>query len=495
MASSLAHDAARGALFTMLAQAARILLQLVSVAVLARLLTPHDYGLLAIVLVVVGLGEIFRDFGLTSASIQAPTLSTGQRDNLFWINALIGSGLALAMLGASWPLGAITGEPDIVPMAQWLSLLFLANGLATQHRANLMREVRLRPLAIVDVAAAAIALAVAIVAAVLGAGFWALVLQQLCSGAVTLVGVVIAGRWLPGRYSRAHSVRTMVTFGWNLVAANLVQYAAKQVDTVLVAARFGTAQLGLYNRAYQLVMTPLGQVRSPLQSVALPVLSRLQQDQPRFETYVTAAQLALGYLIGIPLAMLAGLAEPVVAIMLGDAWAEAAPILRMFAIAGLLTTLSYVGYWVYLARGLGGPLLRYTLVTAVIKVVCIVIGSFFGVIGVAIAFAVHPAIAWPISLAWLSRITPMPTRRLYGGAARIVAVTLLAGVAAWAAGGWAASAGSWAAVGAGLLAGLLVAASSLLLPLYRRDAGSLLGFVRLMATRRRPAAGASAPTG
>ncbi len=495
MASSLAHDAARGALFTMLAQGARILLQLVSVAVLARLLTPHDYGLLAIALVLVGLGEIFRDFGLTSASIQAPTLSTEQRDNLFWINALIGSGLALAMLAASWPLGALTGEPDIVPMVQWLSLLFLANGFATQHRANLMREVRLRPLAIVDVAAAAIALAVAIAAAMLGAGFWALVLQQLCNGLVTLVGVVIAGRWLPGRYSRAHSVRTMVTFGWNLVAANLVQYAAKQVDTVLVAARFGTAPLGVYNRAYQLVMTPLGQVRSPLQSVALPVLSRLQQDQPRFETYVTAAQLALGYLIGIPIAMLAGLAEPVVAIMLGDAWAEAAPILRMFAIAGLLTTLSYVGYWVYLARGLGGPLLRYTLVTAVIKVVCIVIGSFFGVIGVAVAFAVHPAIAWPISLAWLSRVTPMPTRRLYGGAARIVAVTLLAGLAAWAAGEWAAPAGSWAAVGAGLGAGLLLAASSLLLPIYRRDAGSLLGFIRLMASRRRPAAGASAPTG
>jgi len=492
MSSTLAHDAARGALFTMIAQAARILLQLISVAVLARLLTPHDYGMLAIVLVLVGLGEIFRDFGLTSASIQAPELSTGQRDNLFWINAAIGTGLGLLMLLASWPLGAITGESDIVGMAQWLSLLFVCNGLATQHRANLMREVRLRPLAIVDVAAAAIALAIAIAAALLGAGFWALVIQQLCNGAISLIGVVIAGRWLPRRYSRAHSVRTMITFGWNLVAANLVQYAARQVDTVLVAGRFGTASLGLYNRAFQLVMTPLGQVRSPLQSVALPVLSRLQRDQPRFETYVTAAQLALGYLIGIPIAMLAGLAEPVVAIMLGDAWAEAAPILRMFAIAGLLTTLSYVGYWVYLARGLGAQLLRYTLVTAAIKVVCIVIGSFFGLIGVAIAFAVHPAIAWPISLAWLSRVTPMPTRRLYGGGVRIFIVTLLAGVAAWGAGEAASPLGSWAAVGAGLAAGVVTASASLLVPIYRRDAQSLMGFVRLMATRRRPATGTAA---
>lgn len=485
MTSSLAHDAARGAFFTLAAQAVRILLQLLSVVVLARLLTPHDYGMLAIVLVAVGVGEIFRDFGLTSASIQAPVLSNGQRDNLFWINALIGAGLAVVMFAISWPLGAVLGEPEVVGMAQWLALLFVFNGLATQHRANLMRDVRLRPIAITDVAAAAIALAIAIAAALLGAGYWSLVLQQLSNGAISLLGVIIAGRWLPRRYSSEHTVRALVTFGWNLVAANLVQYAARQVDTVLIAARFGTAPLGLYNRGFQLITTPLGQVRGPLQSVALPVLSRIQQDQPRFENYVSNAQLALGYLIGIPLAIVAGLAEPVVAIMLGDQWLAAAPLLRMFAIAGILTTLSYVGYWVYLARGLGGALLRYTMVTACIKIACVVVGSMFGLVGVAVGFAIHPAIAWPISIAWLSRVTPMPTRRLYAGAARVFAVALLAG-------GTAAlvhvmlPVGPWPVVTIGIFAGLLLASASLLLPIYRRDAAALLSFVRLMV-RKRPA--------
>ncbi|WP_413319363.1 lipopolysaccharide biosynthesis protein [Agrococcus sp. 1P02AA] len=490
MSSSLAQDAARGAFFTLAAQGARVLLQLLSVVVLARLLTPHDYGLLAIVLVVVGLGEIFRDFGLTSASIQAPVLEREQRDNLFWINAAIGATLALAMLLAAAPLGALTGLPELVGMAQWLSLTFLLNGLATQHRANLMRELRLRALALADVAASALALAAAITAALLGAGFWALVIQQLTTGLVSLVIVLIAGRWAPRRYSRAHSVRSMVRFGGNLVAANLIQYAARQIDTVVVGLRFGTASLGLYNRSFQLIMTPLNQVRSPLQSVALPVLARVQQDQPRFETYVTAAQLALGYLIGIPIAIVAGLAEPVVAIMLGGAWLEAAPILRMFAIAGMLTTISFVGYWVYLARGLGTALLRYTLVTAAIKIVCILIGSMFGVVGVAVAFAIHPAIAWPISLAWLSRVTPMPTRRLYAGAARILGVTITSGAAAWGVSLLVAQHGDWLEVAVGLVAGALTAAAALVLPAYRRDARSLSGFVRLMV-RRRP--GAAAP--
>lgn len=483
MTSSLARTAAQGAAFTLGAQAARIILQLLSVVILARILSPHDYGLLAIVMVAVGLGEIFRDFGLTSASVQSPTLSQGQRDNLFWINTLIGVGLTAVMFGLSWAIGAITAKPELVGMTQWLSLMFLFNGLATQHRAMLMRELRLRPLAVVDVASASIALIAAIIAAVNGAGYWALVTQQLVTGAALLLGVLLAGRWLPRRYSRADSVRQLITFGWNLVATNLVSYTAKQIDTILISARFGTAPLGLYNRAFQLVMTPLGQARSPLQSVALPVLSRVQQDQPRFETYVVAAQLALGYLFGIPLALVAGLSGPVVAVMLGSRWLEAAPLLQMFAIAGLLTTVSFVGYWVYVSRGLGAQLFRYSIVTAIIKIVCVTIGSFFGLIGIAIAFAVHPAIAWPISLAWLSRITPMPRRKLYQGAARIILISLITGVAAWAA-SLLTPGQAMLQLGLGLLAGVLGASLLLVVPVYRRDVVLLTSFMKLMVHRR-----------
>ncbi|MBO9625105.1 MAG: lipopolysaccharide biosynthesis protein [Microbacterium sp.] len=483
MTSSLAHSAARGAYFTLAAQGARILLQLLSIIVLARILSPHDYGLFAIVLVVVGLGEIFRDFGLTSASIQAPELSTGQRDNLFWINAAMGVVLSAAMFCASWAIGAITASPELVGISQWLAPTFLLNGLATQHRANLMRDLKLRPLAVIDVASSAIALAVAIVVALAGGGYWALVVQQLVTAFVLLVGVVIAGGWLPRLYSRAHSVAKMVNFGWTLVATNLINYASRQIDTVVVGFRFGTTALGLYNRSFQLVMTPLGQVRSPLQSVALPVLSRVQEDQPRFATYVTAAQLALGFGFGIPLAILSGIAEPAVDILLGSRWAEAAPFLRLFAIAGILTTVPFVGYWVYLARGLGAELLKYTIVTAILKIVCVVVGSFFGVIGVAVALAVHPAIAWPLSLAWLSRVTPMPRRELYLGAGRIISLSLVSGVAAWGASQALAGVGMWGQAGAGLAAGLAVAAAALLVPVYRRDAKTLSDFVRLMLRR------------
>lgn len=486
MTNNLAQSAARGALFTMGAQFTRILLQLLSVIILARLLTPHDYGLLAIALVIVGVGEIFRDFGLTSAAVQAPSLSDGQRDNLFWINSGLGVALAALVFLAAWPIVWVSNQPELLGIVQALSIVFVFNGLATQYRAQLMRALRFGALAWADVVSAAVALGVAVATALLGAGFWALVFQQLTTALLLLIMLVWFGRWLPRRYSRQHDVGGLIRFGWHLVATNLITYGAAQVDTILVAAKFGTSPLGFYNRAYQIVMTPLNQIRSPLTNVALPVFSRAQDDRDRFNTFVSSGQLALGYSLGVPLLIVCGLADPVVALMLGPQWEEAVPLLRFFAVAGALTTISFVGYWVYVSRGLSKQLLQYSLVSTGIRLACIIGGSFFGVIGIAAGFALAPALAWPVSIYWLSRLTVIPVRALYAGAARILFVAASGATVAWlAAAAIAATAEPWLELGAGLGAAAAVIAVLFILPPLRRDASTLLAFVRLMAPGRR----------
>ncbi|MFT4050781.1 MAG: lipopolysaccharide biosynthesis protein [Microbacterium sp.] len=485
--SSLARSAANGAFVMLGAQGGKILLQLASVVALSRMLTPHDYGLIAIVLIVIGVGEIFRDFGLTSASVQAAEVTRGQRDNLFWVNTAIGAILAVLVWSLSWAISGMSGEADLLGILQVLCVVFLINGMTTQYRAQLMRELKFRALAMIEVTAAAIALGAAIIFAAAGAGYWALVAQQLASPIVGLIASAVAGRWLPRWYSRASAIGPFLRLGWNLALANLLSYGAAQIDTIVVAARFGAAPLGLYNRAYQLVTTPLTQVRTPLSNVAIPILSRIQSDKQRFDAFVTSGQLALGYALGLPLLLLAGLAEPVVQIMLGAQWSEAAPILRMFAIAGAVTTLSFVGYWIYVSRGLGSHLMRYTTVSTCIRAVCILVGSLFGLIGVSIGFAAAPALAWPLSLFWLSRVTDVPVRSLYGGALRILSVTGLAGVVSWLA-SLPLRSSPWAAVAVGALAGLGAACIPFLLArTYRSDARRLMQFARLMTRRNRQA--------
>ncbi|MFF1574414.1 lipopolysaccharide biosynthesis protein [Leifsonia sp. NPDC058292] len=480
----LGAQAARGAAVTLAAQGGKVLVQVVSVVVLARLLSPHDYGLIAMVLAIIGVGELFRDFGLSSAAIQATTVTRGQRDNLFWVNAAIGAVLSVVVFIGAGLIAAAFGQPELVPISHALALTFLINGLGTQYRADLVRRLKFSSVAAADILAPFIALIVAICGALLGWGYWALVAQQLSQATILLVVLVIAARWIPGLPKRHESIRGFIRFGWNMLASQLVSYVSNNVDNVLVGVRFGTISLGLYSRAFQLLMTPLNQVRIPLTTVALPVFSRLKDERDRFADWLCRGQVALGYTIVAGLALVAGAAEPLTAVLLGPQWLEAAPVLRLFAVAGIFQILAFVGYWVYVSRALTGELLRYSLVSAAIKIVCIGIGSFGGVLGVAIAYAIAPAVSWPISLWWLSRHTDVPTARLYAGASRILA---LAAVAAGAAGGatWlAASLPDLVQVVAALVAALAIyAVAALLFRPVRRDLASVLAAARLIRQR------------
>lgn len=481
----LGARAARGAALTLGAQGAKILIQVASVVVLARLLTPHDYGLIAMVVAIIGVGEIFRDFGLSAAAIQARTLSRHQRDNLFWLNTAIGVVLTAAVYASAGLLALVYGEDELIPIAQALSLTFLFNGLATQYRADLIRNLRFASLARADVAAPAIALAAAIIAAVNGLGFWALVVQQLAQALVLLAVLAVAAGWLPGLPRRGVPMRGLVKFGWNLVASQLVGYVSNNLDSVLIGVRFGAGPLGIYNRAFQLLMTPLGQIRSPLTTVALPVLTRLANDDRRFGEYVARGQLALGYTVVAALGIVVGTADPLTLLFLGERWVDVAPILRLLAVAGIFQILAFVGYWVYVSRGLTGDLLRYSLVSAAIKVTCILVGSLWGVIGIAAGYALAPALSWPISLWWLSRRTTIPVRRLYTGAFRIVAMVVVASAAS---GAVAFALEGWGTVGQISIACAVQAAVYLtaawLVPPIRRDLVSVLAMIRMIRTVR-----------
>lgn len=453
--TGLGGRAARGAAVTLLAQAARMVIQFVGVAILARLLAPGDYGLVALALSIVTFGEIFRDFGLSSAAIQSPTLSRAERDNLFWLNSLIGAVLTiLVFIGAPF-FANISGHPPIEGITQALAPVFLLNGLTTQYRANLVRGLRFKAIAATEVSSAALGLITAIVSAIAGAGYWALVIQQLTAAATLLLGMATAGRWLPRGYTRGVSMHRFMRFGINLLGSQIVGYLANNVDTWTIGIRFGEVTLGFYNRAFQLLMTPMNQIRTPSTTVALPVLSKVSDDQPRFERFVRQGQIALALPVGLAMALVAGGSSAIIPVVLGSNWEIAIPYLRLFAIAALFQTLAFVGYWIYLARNLTHVLFRYSIATAILKIVCILGGSYWGPIGLAIGYAVAPMLEWPISFWWLGRHTQIPTRALYGNALRVVAQALIVGGASYAATTLTSSMSDIASLLLGALAGMV----------------------------------------
>ncbi len=468
--SELGRRAARGALQTVSAQLIKIVVQVGGVVVLARLLTPGDYGLVAMVTAVVGVAEIFRDFGLSAAAVQATTLSRQQRDNLFWINTAAGGVLTLIVVAAAPLLAWWYGRPELVDLTRVLSLIFLINGMTTQFRADLNRRLRFSRIAIVDIVAPVLALALSIGLAAAGAGYWALVGQQLATSVVLLLGAAAFARWWPRRPRRREPMGDLIRFGWHLAGSQLVGYLGNNVDSLVIGIRFGATSLGLYNRAFQLLMTPLGQLRQPTTTVALPVLSRLRPDVAGSDRYVQRGQVALGLTLVAGLAFVVGAAEPVTAIFLGRQWLRVEPILRLLGIAGIFQTLAYVGYWVYLSHGLTRQLLRYTFISVAIKVAAILIGSQWGVLGVAWGYAIAPAVSWPVSFWWLSRSSTIHVAPLLLGGLRIVGLSAVVALAGWTACHLSAAEGRWWQLLAGGLAAVLAYALGVgLIPRFRRD--------------------------
>ena len=481
----LGRRAVRGAAATSAGQGLRIVIQLASVVIMARLLTPTDHGLFAMVMSIAGIAEVFRDFGLSQAAVQAPVLTKQQRSNLFWINSAIGAALAVLVFLSSWGIAALYGEEEVASLTQLASVAFLLNGVATQFRASLNRSLRFHALAITDVVAALVGLGVGVVVALTGVGAWALVAQLLGASFATLVLVAALAGWLPTAPRSGEPIGGFIRFGWNMVATQMVTYVGNNVDSVVIGVRFGPDQLGLYNRAYQLAMNTANQLRAPITNVAVPILSRLQAEGAKFWDFVRVGQVGLGYTIVVVLAFVIGAAVPVTALLLGPRWAAAAPVLSLLAVGAVFQTLNSASYWVYISKGITGPLFRYNLVSVSIKVACILIGSQWGMLGVAVGLAIAPALSWPISLLWISRVIEgVPTRTLALG---IVRMALLAGwgaAFAYAAGLLAAPLGVLAQVIAAAVATLAAYGIAAILPVVRRDLGDVRTVLRLLRRDR-----------
>lgn len=484
--TDIGGTASRGGAVTLAAQMLRIAIYGVSVVVLARLLDPSDYGLLAMVVAIVGVGELLRDFGLSFAAIQASTLSKQERSNLFWVSSGAGLVLGVAVFALSWPIAVLYGEPRLVGIAQALSLTFVFNGVAAQYQASLTRSLEFRQLAMIDVLAPLVGLVAAIVAATAGWAYWALVAQQVCTQFTFLAGYLLLSRWWPGRYARRVPMRRFFRFGGELFAGQLLGYVSRNIDALMIGARYGAAPLGYYNMAFQLMSLPLNQLSAPSTRVALPVLSRVQDDLGRFSHLLLTGQTILVNVVVFVLALAAALAEPLIRFFLGTQWLPSVGLLQILAIGGIAQTVSYATYWAYLSLGLTNVNLRYALVTRPILVAAVVSASFVSVEAVAAAYSLSLLVFWPLGLWWLARHVDIDVRRMFFSGLRAICLHVAAATAAIAVSGLLREGLPIVQIIAGLAAQILViAVVAATVPAVRRDLGIVISAIRSVIRRER----------
>lgn len=232
----------RGGAVTIATQGLKFVVSMIGTVILARLLTPQDYGLIGMVAVIIGFVSTFKDLGLSSATIQRAEINTLQISTLFWINVALSVGVMLVCFAIAPLVALFYREPRLRLITAVSGVGFLLGGLAVQHEALLRRQMRFVALAVTEVVALCAGLAMAIIMGRQGAGYWALVGSQLTIGLVYLAGMWMFCAWRPGRPSRNAGVRSMLAFGGNLTGFAVINYFARNLDNMLIGKFWGSQQ-------------------------------------------------------------------------------------------------------------------------------------------------------------------------------------------------------------------------------------------------------------
>lgn len=405
--------AVRGGALFMGAQFIKMALQLVSVVILMRILSPQDYGLYTMVVLAIGFVAMFKDLGLSLATIQRPEINHAQVSTLFWVNVGISAVLMIIVAAMSPVIALYNSEPRLILIALVLSVEFLLGGLSIQHHALLRRQMRFSALVIVEVASLTLGIVAGVVSALYGAGYWALVFMRLTDTLIKTIGYWTLCPWRPGLPVRGSGVWSMIGFGGNITGFSLINYFTKELDSFLLGALAGAHSLGIYAQAGKFAFKPTFLVNMPLREVAVPAMSRLIDDPERYrKAYLKLVEKIL--LITMPgTAFLLATADWLFFVLFQEKWMEAAHIFVLLAIAGLLLPIGNTTGWLFMTQDRTKDMLIWGFIDGAIKVVSIAIGIFWGVIGVATAVAVRTYLQFPLLCWFVGRKGPVKVRDFY----------------------------------------------------------------------------------
>jgi PST family polysaccharide transporter len=403
----------RGGAVTLAGQILKFLISTASTIVVARLLLPQDYGLVGMVVVLISFLGLFQYLGLPAATVKWKELSHAQVSTLFWVNVALSTVIMLAVLGSAPFLAWFYNEPRLVGIASGYAVVIFLTGLSIQHMAILTRQMRFGTIAAIDIGAVSIGLGAALLAAWYGAGYWALVINQLVFALATIAGAWSTCKWRPGLPVRGSGVRSMLTYGGNLTGYSFATFFAQNMDNALIGKFWGAYQLGIYSRAYQMMVMPLGQINTPLATVAVPALSRLVDSPERYRTAYLRILEKIAMLTMPGVAFMIVTSDWLMLLLLGPKWRDAGPIFMLLGMAAIVQPASKTGLWLFITQGRSREMFKWGIIGSTIGVGSIVAGLPWGATGVAASYGITDlCLTTPLLFWYIGRKGPVCTRDL-----------------------------------------------------------------------------------
>lgn len=385
-----------GALWSVTSQTGRQAILLVSNVILARLLTPQDFGLVATVLIFVNFAIILAEQGFGAALIQRQEVSEEHLSSIYWVNVVLGvTFTALFYFGA--PLIArLYGEESLLSLTRAMSWMFAINSLGMVQTTLLTRGLAFKTLALVEVSSAWCAGVVSIYLAWRGWGPMSIAIQSLVSAAVSVLILWRVSEWRPRLLFRLSAVADLAAFSANTFIGSVTNYWVRNVDNVLIGYVLGQGPLGIYTRAYSVMLFPLSRVSRVLSRVMFPSLALIQGDLPRIRSLFLKMTRVIA-LVTFPLMLgVAASAENFTAVVFGPQWGEMVPILRILAVVGMVQSVTTLVVNIYMSQNQTGLRLRVILPTQTVQVLGIVLGLKWGIFGVSAGYAIATLATAPL---------------------------------------------------------------------------------------------------
>ncbi len=372
--------------------------QIVTSIVLVRLLSPRDYGLAGMTLLFQGIVVVVSDVSMGAALIQRREITEADRSTVFWCTAAIGVVLTASGIALSGPLAVFYGQPAVGPLFAVLSVSFVLTALQMTPQALLDREMRFRLVNLRIGGAAIFGSTTAIIAGFLGAGPWALVLQQVATSASGLFLIWACCSWRPRFLFSWKSLRSLGGFGTRLCGSNILSYVTYNGDNLMIGRFLGSAALGAYAVGFNLIFLPLARVIVPIQLALFPAFSRWQNDRRQIaEVWLRVLRVIGAVFIPAMLGFIV-VAPDFVDVVLGHKWWRAVPVLQWLAVVGLAQGLALVGQRVLAAVDKTKAVFRFAVFNTIVVLGAFALGLQWGVVGVSICYA---AVSVPLQALYL----------------------------------------------------------------------------------------------
>lgn len=401
--------------------------RIVITAILARILTPDDFGLIAIVLPFVSFIDLLNDAGLSIATIQSKDLKKKQASTLFWLNIAISTSIIIIIIISSTKIAQFFNDMRLQTILPIFSISFIFSGAVMQHQSLLKRNMEYAELVKSQIIGNISGGLIGLFLAFYGFGYWALVYMYLSEIVVRSMFYFYFCKWIPSKPIFDFEVKKMLKFGGGILVSRISQYLSRNADNFLLGRYTSMVDLGIYSKPYQLILLPINQINAPINQIAIPALSRLKNDKIKFLSYYEKLLFIIS-MITIPMmALFFVSSEEIVGLALGEQWGRSVPVFKALIPGAFISVIGFVHGWALIPFGKGRRLMKISILGSMFTVSGFIVGVQWGVIGVAISFSITMIIKFIPQFLYAINGTYISISNLFNAVKYPVIFSLIAG--------------------------------------------------------------------